>query len=146
MEKTHRRSQSSFAEDWKSLTWNFGLVALNDIALRRSLYRVRVFKDNMDKQFLRLFGVDNLHHLFVAVDEFGVVRSSLAYYSTKVQLFESELCGRVDRFGLYRCGVSRTETGFDASSNSPINPCEAKTSRSRSSAAAAESTKPPERR
>jgi predicted N-acetyltransferase YhbS len=50
-----------------------------------------VFKDNMEKQFIRLFGVDNLAHMFVAVDESSEVRSFLAYYTTDIQIFSSVL-------------------------------------------------------
>jgi predicted N-acetyltransferase YhbS len=50
-----------------------------------------VFKDNMEKQFIRLFGVDNLAHMFVAVDEGDEVRSFLAYYTTEIQIFSSQV-------------------------------------------------------
>jgi predicted N-acetyltransferase YhbS len=61
----------------------FKTCDLSDIADAVALSR-RVFKDNMGKQFIRLFHPENKDRMFIAKDESNVVRSLLCYYPSTV--------------------------------------------------------------
>ncbi|MBU0997137.1 MAG: GNAT family N-acetyltransferase [Firmicutes bacterium] len=50
----------------------------------------KIFKDNMDQQFLLLFGDENRKHMFIATDENKVV-SMVNYYKSSVNIYESQI-------------------------------------------------------